>query len=37
MKQVWARANHKLLAPDVVYLDQNIEYKFIEDWKLWDW
>ena len=34
VKQVWARANHKLLAPDVVYLDQNIENKFIEDWKL---
>ena len=34
VKEVWARANHKLLAPDVVYLDQNIENKFIEDWKL---
>ena len=34
LKQVWARANHTLMAPDVVYLDQNVENKFIDDWNL---
>ena len=34
LKQVWARVNHKIVSPGVISLDQNIELKILNDWKM---
>ena len=34
LKQVWTRVNHKVVAPGVILLDQNIERKILSDWKM---